>query len=94
MSFKITLQVEWQNFLPLYKECLSKGNDCLIVGDMKQSMYRFRGADLGALDKGLDKDFAANAINHKTLTISRRSAKQIVTFNNLLYGQIASCMPD
>lgn len=93
-EFQDTSQVEWQNFLPLYKECLSKGNDCLIVGDIKQSIYRFRGSDWETLDKGLDKDFDANAINHKTLTISRRSAKQIVTFNNLLYGQIASWMPD
>ena len=46
-EFQDTSVIQWQNFKVLLEECMSngetKGN--LIVGDVKQSIYRWRSGD-------------------------------------------------
>ena len=93
-EFQDTSRVEWQNFLPLYRESISKGKDCMIVGDIKQCIYRFRGSDWETLNSGLAKDLDNSVTNFKSLEINRRSARNIITFNNLLYENIARWLPD
>ena len=93
-EFQDTSRVEWQNFLPLYRESLAKGKDCMIVGDIKQSIYRFRGSDWETLNSGIARDFAASDTNFETLKVNRRSARNIIAFNNLLYGGIRGWLPD
>lgn len=93
-EFQDTSRVEWSNFLPLYRESLSKGKDCMIVGDIKQSIYRFRGSDWETLDSGLARDFDASVTNFETLKVNRRSARNIIVFNNLLYGRVKEWLPD
>ena len=44
-EFQDTSTLQWQNFRPLLAECRSRGGRNLIVGDVKQSIYRFRGGD-------------------------------------------------
>ena len=36
--------VQWENFRPLLDNSVAGGNDNLVVGDVKQSIYSFRGA--------------------------------------------------
>ena len=93
-EFQDTSRVEWSNFLPLYRESLAKGKDCMIVGDIKQSIYRFRGSDWETLNSGLARDFDAMAARFETLDVNRRSARNIIRFNNLLYGRIGEWLPD
>ena len=93
-EFQDTSRVEWQNFLPLYRESLAKGKDCMIVGDIKQSIYRFRGSDWETLNSGIAKDFDESVTRFETLKVNRRSFRNIVRFNNLLYGRIKEWLPD
>ena len=93
-EFQDTSRVEWSNFLPLYRESLAKGKDCMIVGDIKQSIYRFRGSDWETLNSGLARDFDASVARFETLDVNRRSARNIIRFNNLLYGRIGEWLPD
>ncbi len=44
-EFQDTSVLQWQNMLPLIENSLANGNMCLLVGDAKQSIYRWRGGD-------------------------------------------------
>ena len=45
-EFQDTSVLQWQNFLPLMENSLSFGNMNLLVGDAKQSIYRFRSGEV------------------------------------------------
>ncbi|MGC8554450.1 MAG: UvrD-helicase domain-containing protein [Candidatus Acidulodesulfobacterium sp.] len=44
-EFQDTSKVQWQNLKPLIEESLAKGGSLFTVGDLKQALYGFRGAD-------------------------------------------------
>ena len=48
-EFQDTSRMQWDNFRLLLLEGLSQGADSLIVGDVKQSIYRWRNGDWGIL---------------------------------------------
>ncbi|MDR2119595.1 MAG: UvrD-helicase domain-containing protein [Tannerella sp.] len=84
-EFQDTSEMQWRNFRPLIDESLSCGHDNLIVGDVKQSIYRFRNSDWTLLDEQVGKDFPENARTEKTLTDNWRSHRLIVEFNNAFF---------
>ncbi|MDR1698598.1 MAG: UvrD-helicase domain-containing protein, partial [Prevotellaceae bacterium] len=84
-EFQDTSQMQWQNFRPLLKNSLDQNYRNLIVGDVKQSIYRFRNSDWKLLDSQLDKDFRAEDVDHETLFTNYRSDKNIVDFNNAFF---------
>ena len=49
-EFQDTSRMQWDNFRLLLLEGLSQGADSLIVGDVKQSIYRWRNGDWGILN--------------------------------------------
>ena len=49
-EFQDTSRMQWDNFKILLLEGLSQGADSLIVGDVKQSIYRWRNGDWGILN--------------------------------------------
>jgi ATP-dependent exoDNAse (exonuclease V) beta subunit len=100
-EFQDTSHLQWVNMVPLIHESLSKQNKNLIVGDAKQSIYRFK--------NGLAEQFIAlpyiynptgdSAMQRKSnyffnagikipLEDNWRSAKAIVNFNNELFTAI------
>ena len=50
-EFQDTSGMQWNNFRPLIEESLAHSRDNLIVGDVKQSIYRFRNSDWKLLDE-------------------------------------------
>ena len=84
-EFQDTSSMQWNNFLPLVRDSLSSGNKNLIVGDVKQSIYRWRNSDWKLLDEQLDIDFSTNGINHKSLDTNWRSLPNIINFNNAIF---------
>jgi ATP-dependent exoDNAse (exonuclease V) beta subunit len=74
--------MQWDNFKPLLADSLDKGYDNLIVGDVKQSIYRWRSSDWNTLESGVDKDLKGKNISSKPLNVNYRSDKVIVDFNN------------
>ena len=83
-EFQDTSRMQWSNFKLLLLEGLSQGADSLIVGDVKQSIYRWRSGDWGILN-GLKDRIGAFPIRVETLTTNRRSEANIVRFNNEIF---------
>lgn len=87
-EFQDTSRLQYENFRPLLEEGLSSGGDSLVVGDVKQSIYRFRGSDSSLLEHRIFHDFGG--VSHKiALKENWRSTQAIVDFNNHLYRQAA-----
>lgn len=81
-EFQDTSVLQWENFRPLVMNSLSSGYDNLIVGDVKQSIYRWRGSDWGLLNNNVYSDLGSDSISESELTENWRSAREIIDFNN------------
>jgi len=86
-EFQDTSRLQYDNFHPLLQEAMASGNDSLIVGDAKQSIYRFRNSDSTLLTRVVPEDFA-QSIKQTSLKDNWRSVPEIIKFNNQLYQQI------
>ncbi|MDR0347876.1 MAG: UvrD-helicase domain-containing protein [Tannerella sp.] len=84
-EFQDTSEMQWRNFRPLVKESLAYRRANLIVGDIKQSIYRFRNSDWTLLDEQVVHDFPPGEIADKTLDENWRSCRNIVEFNNTFF---------
>lgn len=84
-EFQDTSRMQWENFLPLLRESLAYRNQNLIVGDVKQSIYRFRNSDWTLLSEQVANDFDPTQLQKETLTVNWRSHKQVVDFNNAFF---------
>ena len=86
-EFQDTSRMQWDNFRLLLLEGLSQGEDSLIVGDVKQSIYRWRNGDWRILNS-LGNE-APNGlpfrIRVETLKTNRRSETRIIEFNNHVF---------
>ncbi len=86
-EFQDTSTVQWENFLPLLRESSSSGNESLVVGDVKQSIYRWRGSDWELLSSGVSAAFPEAV--EEPLRENWRSAKAVVDFNNAFFPYAA-----
>ena len=91
-EFQDTSAFQWNNFRPLLEESLANGNESLIVGDAKQSIYGFRGGDPSLLIDGVREAFPVT--KEKQLAHNYRSCEHIVAFNNELFGALPSLLVD
>ncbi|MGN1226084.1 MAG: UvrD-helicase domain-containing protein, partial [Candidatus Cryptobacteroides sp.] len=87
-EFQDTSVVQWENFRPLMANSLSGGYKNIIVGDIKQSIYRFRNSYWKLLAKKVGEDFPG-AIAERPLTENWRSCAEIVNFNNSFFTKAA-----
>ena len=81
-EFQDTDRAQYDNFKPLIDDSLADGNGSLIIGDEKQSIYRFRGSDPQLLQEQIGKDFDGKIDDSLSLTTNYRSTDCIVEFNN------------
>lgn len=84
-EFQDTSEVQWHNFKPLIENSLSQDYFSMIVGDVKQSIYRWRNGDWSILASGVEKDFIHWGIDERFLNINRRSLPSIIDFNNSFF---------
>ena len=88
-EFQDTSTVQWQNFRVLLLETMShQGSENLIVGDVKQSIYRWRSGDWRLLND-IEQQFPAEMIRTQPLSINRRSERNIIAFNNAFFTKAA-----
>ena len=87
-EFQDTSVMQWQNFLPLRDNSITSDNTSFtIVGDPKQSIYRFRGGESKLmLDIISGEETSPKKAIAEHLKFNWRSAKNIVDFNNRLYN--------
>lgn len=83
-EFQDTSQREWENFLPLLRNAMSQSERqaVLLVGDVKQSIYRWRGGDWQILRRGALEALGEERTEVAHLDRNFRSLPQVVLFNN------------
>lgn len=79
-EFQDTSQLQWSNFKPLVGNAVSQGFENMLVGDVKQSIYRWRGGDWNLLDTGISQEIPG--VKEEFLTSNYRSTPAIINFNN------------
>lgn len=84
-EFQDTSRKQYDNFTPLLEESIARGNVNLIIGDEKQSIYRFRNSDPAMLREEIEKAFDTKSI---TLDTNYRSFLAIVNFNNSFFESV------
>ncbi|HCX99897.1 MAG TPA: hypothetical protein DG754_07140, partial [Bacteroidales bacterium] len=84
-EFQDTSEVQWHNFKPLIENSLSQDYFSMIVGDVKQSIYRWRNGNWSILANQVEKDFYNHGVNRIPLTKNWRSLPQVVNFNNTFF---------
>lgn len=85
-EFQDTSDFQYHNFKPLLANSLGQGGYNLLVGDVKQAIYRWRNGDWRLLQQVLPHDFASFAPTQATLVQNYRSARPIIEFNNYLFS--------
>ena len=89
-EFQDTSHIQWDNFLPLLKESESARRENLIVGDVKQSIYRFRDSDWELLGSEVLRAFPDAQV--ETLQGNWRSTRAVVGFNNRFFPYAAGLL--
>lgn len=91
-EFQDTSQLQWDNLVPLVRNSLSEGFDNLIIGDVKQSIYRFRNTDSRLLGSIVESDPSLGKIKLRGKDVedctNRRSAWPVVLANNTIFHEL------
>jgi ATP-dependent exoDNAse (exonuclease V) beta subunit len=84
-EFQDTSLFQYDNFRPLLDNSLAAGQQSLVVGDVKQSIYRWRNSDWKILASELEGDFTHQEIQVEALKENYRSREELVRFNNSVF---------
>lgn len=87
-EFQDTSSLQWSNFKPLVANALAEGNTALLVGDVKQSIYRWRNSDWNILAAQVNSDFPNYPAREILLDKNWRSQRNIIEFNNAAIGAL------
>lgn len=91
-EFQDTSTLQWQNLNPLIENARAGSDTVMLVGDAKQSIYRFRGGNPEQM-VNLIKEKIKNNISVENLPKNWRSYDNIIKFNNRFYTSIAQDLP-
>lgn len=92
-EFQDTSGMQWDNFRPLISDSLAQDFGNLIVGDVKQSIYRWRNSDWMLLHDRLRRYEDAQR-EDRVLETNWRSCRNIVNFNNAFFTIAAMTLQD
>jgi ATP-dependent exoDNAse (exonuclease V) beta subunit len=87
-EFQDTSGFQWASFKPLLENSLSQGNTNLLVGDVKQSIYRWRGGEMKLLLEQVEAETGVFGIDVRDLDTNFRSLPNIIAFNNALFNRL------
>ena len=89
-EFQDTSDLQWKNILPLIVNSLGSGNFGMVVGDVKQSIYRWRSGNMNLLDTEIEKHLHRfrSILTKESLDTNYRSKKAIVGFNNAFFSAV------
>ncbi|MFN3840322.1 MAG: UvrD-helicase domain-containing protein, partial [Cyclobacteriaceae bacterium] len=92
-EFQDTSELQWSNFYPLISNSLDQGYPSMVVGDVKQAIYRWRGGNLRLLQQQIEEQIGREQVHVERLQSNFRSAPVLVQFFNTLFetaSQLAS----
>ncbi|MBN1822419.1 MAG: UvrD-helicase domain-containing protein [Prolixibacteraceae bacterium] len=87
-EFQDTSGMQWDNFKPLIDNSMAEGNENLAVGDVKQSIYRWRNSDWRILAQKIEDLFNNQQLKIENLKTNHRSDGTIIKFNNLIFPEL------
>ncbi len=99
-EFQDTSAKQYENFRGLLKESLANGYFNMLIGDAKQSIYRFRNADPTVFRERVGIDFKDNIIEGdmgagaaapgmpRVSSVNYRSSRAVIEFNNRLFEYV------
>lgn len=87
-EFQDTSTYQWKNLLPLIINSLAENYFSMVVGDIKQSIYRWRNGNMRLLLEQIYTDLHGyeEVLEKKYLDVNFRSKKEIVSFNNRFFS--------
>lgn len=94
-EFQDTSELQWTNIKPLVSQSMASGKDCLIIGDEKQCIYRFRNSDPSLLQHKVQDDFAHDSQvigDNVSGNTNWRSSAAVVRFNNTFFTALSHAM--
>lgn len=97
-EFQDTSKMQWNNLVPLIENTLVQesfekhANSVLLVGDSKQSIYRWRGGFPEQFMGLIEKENPFQGIDKKVMTLEHnyRSCAEIIKFNNDFFQHTAT----
>lgn len=92
-EFQDTDQIQWKVLRPLAAAIVDKGGFFSVVGDVKQSIYGWRGAESWLFHKGLTDSLKPITIAEHNLEENYRSEDHIIRFNNFFFTEVSSGFP-
>jgi ATP-dependent helicase/nuclease subunit A len=87
-EFQDTSLIQWNNFRPLIENSMAGGHDNFVVGDVKQSIYRWRNSDWKIFGNLLHQEIDSERLVVEHLEKNYRSRKNIISFNNTIFSLI------
>jgi ATP-dependent exoDNAse (exonuclease V) beta subunit len=87
-EFQDTSHLQWENFRTLLLDIIAAKSFCMLVGDVKQAIYRWRNGDWKILD-GIEKEMPVCVEN---LPHNFRSEYHVVEFNNSFFVEAGYLM--
>ena len=88
-EFQDTDKIQWNVLLPLCKHVVESNGLLAVVGDVKQSIYGWRGADSTLFKEGIEKTLAPIRVFEQNLDTNYRSEACIVEFNNWVFKTLS-----
>ena len=93
-EFQDTSALQWRIFVPLLLNSMATSSRCLIVGDVKQSIYRWRNGDWEILN-GIEHDeLFGPLVESRAMKDNFRSSERVVRFNNEFFSNAALALQD
>lgn len=94
-EFQDTSELQWSNFKVLLEDCMDRNSQepthSLIVGDVKQSIYRWRNGDWRLLNDIRNQlGHRKNLILEEPLDTNYRSCGHVITFNNSFFREVVN----
>jgi ATP-dependent exoDNAse (exonuclease V) beta subunit len=93
-EFQDTSGLQWHNFRPLIGNSLSEDNFSMVVGDVKQAIYRWRSGDWRLLAGKLGESFPSFGIRNEVLISNWRSFGKVIRFNNTVFRLIPELLQE
>lgn len=91
-EFQDTSGFQWDSFKPLLENSLGNGQTNLLVGDVKQSIYRWRGGEMKLLLSQVEDEIGKDSIQLENLDTNFRSLPNIINFNNAVFKALPATM--
>ncbi len=91
-EFQDTSTLQYANFKPLIANSLAEGHSTLLVGDVKQSIYRWRNSDWTLLADQVEDNFKTFGTQGHTLDTNWRSLANVIHFNNAFFSHASQAL--